>query len=167
MTSAKDLQALYGYVYWANGKLLDVASQLSPEQFVQSVADSCGSVRTTLVHILSAEWGWLDRCGGAKRGPALVAADYPTVTSIVDRWRQVEVHMREFLSNLHDGDLGRVVEFSLGNGPTYAMRLGELLHHAAIHGIHHRGQVALLLRSLGQAPGNIDILFYYGRGQTN
>jgi uncharacterized damage-inducible protein DinB len=71
--------------------------------------------------------------------------------------------MREFLLGLNDEDLGRVVEFSLYNGPAQAMRLGELMHHGAVHGIHHRGQVALLLRSLGYVPGNFDILFYYDR----
>jgi uncharacterized damage-inducible protein DinB len=43
------------------------------------------------------------------------------------------------------------------------MRCGDLMHHAVIHGVHHRGQVALLLRSLGYVPGSFDILFYYGR----
>ncbi len=161
MTSAKDLRELYDYGYWANAKLLAVVSQLSPEQFTQSVAGSYGSIRNALVHILSAEWGWLDRCGGAQRGPALAATDYSTVTSLMDRWRQVEAHVREFLSRTNDEDLGRVIEFSFGDGPKYAMRLGELMHHAAIHGVHHRGQVALLLRSIGQAPGNFDILFYF------
>jgi uncharacterized damage-inducible protein DinB len=42
------------------------------------------------------------------------------------------------------------------------MPLGELMQHAIVHGVHHRGQVALLLRLLGYAPGNFDILFYYG-----
>ena len=167
MTSAKDLRALYDYGYWANGKLLEGVSQLTPEQFTESVAGSYGSVRNSLVHMLSTEWGWLDRCGGAQRGPALVAADYPTVTSLIDRWREVEAHVREFLSNLNDEDLGRVIEFSIGNAPRYAMRLGEIMHHGAIHGIHHRGQVALLLRSLGQVPSNFDILFYYKRNQPN
>jgi len=64
---------------------------------------------------------------------------------------------------LRDEDLDRVVEFAFGNGPKHAMRLGDLMHHAAIHGVHHRGQVAFLLRSLGQVPGNFDILFYCGR----
>ena len=41
------------------------------------------------------------------------------------------------------------------------MPLGELMQHAAIHGVHHRGQVALLLRVLGQVPGNFDMLFYF------
>ncbi|HMH11804.1 MAG TPA: DinB family protein [Edaphobacter sp.] len=55
MTSLKDLQALYDYGYWANGKLFEVVSQLTPEEFTQSVAGSYGSVRNTIVHVLSAE----------------------------------------------------------------------------------------------------------------
>jgi len=161
MTSAGDLRELYDYYYWANGKLIDVVAQLTPEQFTQTVGGSYGSVRNTLVHILSAEWGWLDRCGGAKRGPALVATDYPTLAVLVDRWRQVESYVREFLSTLTDEDLGRIVEFSFGSGQKHGIALGNLLHHAAIHGIHHRGQVALLLRELGHTPGNFDILMYY------
>jgi uncharacterized damage-inducible protein DinB len=167
MTSLKDLQALYDYGYWANGKLFEVVSQLTPEEFTQSVAGSYGSVRNTMVHVLSAEWGWLDRCGGAQRGPALVAFDYPTVASLIERWQQVEANVRQFLSNLKDEDLDRTMEFSFGGGPKYSMRLGDLMHHAAIHGVHHRGQVALLLRSLGRVPGNFDILFYYCRDHTN
>jgi len=165
VTSAGDLRELFDYYYWANGQLLDVVAQLTPEQFTEPVGGSYGSVRNTLVHILSAEWGWLDRCGGAKRGRALVATDYPTVTVLVDRWRQVESYVREFLSQLKDEDLDRIVEFSFGSGPKHAMPVGNLMHHAAIHGIHHRGQVSLLLRTLGYVPGNFDILMYYGRHQ--
>jgi uncharacterized damage-inducible protein DinB len=163
MTSAIDLRALYDYCYWANAKLLAVVSQLTQKEFTQSIAGSYGSVQNTLVHMLSAEWGWLDRCGGAQRGPALVPADYPTAATLIDRWQQVETHMRAFLSSLRNEDLSRIVQFSIGSGPKQAMLLGELMHHGAIHGIHHRGQVALLLRSLGHAPGNFDILFYYGQ----
>jgi uncharacterized damage-inducible protein DinB len=40
--------------------------------------------------------------------------------------------------------------------------LGDLLHHAAVHAVHHRGQVSLLLRTLGYVPGNFDLLIYVG-----
>jgi len=155
---------LYDYSYWANKKIFDVLSRLTLDEFTRQVAGSFGSVRNTMVHMMSADWGWLDRCGGAKRGPALVAADYPTIASVIDQWHQVEANVRAFLLDLKDEDLDQLREFSFG-GPTYSMRRGDLLHHAAIHCVHHRGQVALLLRTLGHPPGNFDILFYYGQDQ--
>jgi uncharacterized damage-inducible protein DinB len=160
--TVKDLQTLFDYSYWANRKLFGVVSKLTPEQFTQPVAGSYGSVRNTMVHTLSAEWGWLDRCGGPERGAALDPADYPTVDAVVERWKQIEGYLRAFLSTLRDEDLDRNIEFALGGAPKRSMPLGELLHHATVHGIHHRGQVGLLLRQLGFAPGNVDILMYYG-----
>jgi uncharacterized damage-inducible protein DinB len=161
--TVKDLETMFDYSYWANSKLFEVISQLTPEQFTQTVAGSYGSLRNTMVHMLSAEWGWLDRCGGAKRGPALNAPDYPTFASVRDKWQQVEGHLREFLRSLRDEDLNRIVEFALGSGPKQSMPLGALMQHAVVHGVHHRGQVALLLRMLGKVPGNVDMLIYYER----
>jgi len=155
-----DLARRYDYGYWANQKLVGVLTQLTPEQFTQNVAGSYGSIRNTLVHTLSAEWGWLDRCGGPSRGPALKADDYPTVSSLVDQWAIVEGYAREFLGTLKDDDLLRVVEFELPPGKPRQMTVGEMLEHAANHAVHHRGQVALLLRVLGHTPGNVDLLFY-------
>lgn len=156
-----DLEALYAYGYWADRRLFAVISQLTPEEFTQSVAGSYGSIRNTMVHVLSAEAGWLDRCGGPRRGPRLDPGDFPTVESVVQAWRKVETHLREFLATLKDEDLARNVEFSIEQTGQHSMPLGELMQHAAIHGVHHRGQIALLLRSLGHVPGNVDILFYY------
>lgn len=155
-----DLQHVYDYHYWANGKLFAVIEQLAPEQFTQSVAGSYGSVRNTLVHIVSAEWGWMDRCGGPPRGDRLNADDYPTFESVHDTWRRVESDMREFLGNLTDGDLARRITFSLGGGPAHTVPMVDLLTHNITHAAHHRGQTALLLRTLGVAPGNFDYLVF-------
>ncbi len=155
-----DLTRRFDYGYWANAKLFAAVLQLTPEQFTQNVAGSYGSVRNTLVHTLSAEWGWFDRCGGPSRGPALKADDFPTVDSVLNTWRTVEANGRAFLASLKDTDLARVIEFSLPQSGPRAMRVGEMLEHAANHGVHHRGQVALLLRVLGYTPGNFDLLFY-------
>ena len=160
--TVKDLQRLYDYGYWANAKLFRVISQLTPEQFTQSVAGSYGSIRNTLVHTMSAEWGWLDRCGGFPRGPALKADDYPTFESVTAAWRTVEAHVREFLSTLSDADLERIVQFTVPGMEPRAIPLGALMQHAANHAVHHRGQVALLLRLLGFTPGNVDLVIYDG-----
>jgi uncharacterized damage-inducible protein DinB len=159
--TVSDLARRYDYGYWANQKLFAVIRQLTPEQFTRDVAGSYGSIRNTLVHMMSAEWGWIARCGGPERGPLLKADDYPTLDSVVDQWAVIEGHARRFLGTLGDGDLSRMVEFSIPQiGLKRARPAGELLEHAANHAVHHRGQVALLLRALGQVPGNVDLLFY-------
>jgi uncharacterized damage-inducible protein DinB len=159
--TVSDLKTLFDYGYWANNKLFPVISQLTPEQFTKTIDGSHGSIRNTLVHMLSAEWGWLDRCGGPARGPALDPADYPTPESVLPTWNNVEADFRDYLSKLHDEDLTRIVEFAIGGSVKRAMPLVELLQHAANHGVHHRGQVSLLLRLAGYAPENFDILIYY------
>lgn len=155
-----DLQRLYDYDYWANERMFEVLLGLSAEEFTRQLAGSYGSVRNTLVHVMSAEWGWLDRCGGEPRGDRLAAASYATAQSLVDAWRRVEGYVRDFLGRLSDEDLARPVEFTLGAGPARTGALGELMQHGVLHGVHHRGQVSLLLRMLGHAPGNFDFLFF-------
>jgi uncharacterized damage-inducible protein DinB len=157
---AIDLERLYDYNYWANRRLLAALAPLTPEQFVASVAGSYGSIRNTLVHTMSAEWGWLERCGGPERGERLKAEQYPTIESLTKTWAQVERYMRGFLSELDDAALERRITFAFGGGPSQEMALGDLLQHAALHAVHHRGQVSLLARELGFAPGDIDFLVY-------
>jgi uncharacterized damage-inducible protein DinB len=159
--TVKDLETLFDYGYWADRKLFEAVSGIPPEQFTQSVGGAFGSIRNTLVHIMSAEWGWLERCGGPERGPKLNANDYPTVESVRETWNKIEKYTRKFLSELNDDDIGRNAEYLNDKGEKRAMPLGELMQHAANHGTHHRGQVAMILRLLDHTPGNFDILFYY------
>jgi len=159
--TAQDLRAQFDYGFWANAKLFEVVSNLTTEQFTQPVSGSYGSIRNTLVHMMSTEWGWMERSGGFKRGPKLSASDFPTFASVLETWKEVETHLRCFLDTLQDEDLGCIVEFAIGDGPKQTLSVGEMMHHAAIHGVHHRGQVALLLRSLGYIPGDFDMFFYY------
>jgi uncharacterized damage-inducible protein DinB len=157
----KDLEILFDYGYWANRKLFEVMTRLTPEQFTQPVAGGDGSIRNTMVHALSAEWGWLGRCGGPERGATLNPLDYPTVASLAETWNRVEASVRTFLSTLWDEDLARDVEFAIGGTEKRSMPVGELLQHAANHVVHHRGQISLRLRSLGYTPEDFDLLYYY------
>jgi len=65
--------------------------------------------------------------------------------------------MRLFLSSVRDEDLGKVVEFSLGCGPRQSKRMGDLMHHAAIHRIHHWGFRTVI---------DFEMLVYIGQYQS-
>jgi len=159
--TVKDLELLFEYGYWANSKLMGPLSRLTEEEFTLKIGGAYESIRTTLVHIMSAEWGWLGRCGGPERGPRLNAANFPTLQSVSETGEKIEGYWRDFLSKLTDDDLQRVVEYSNDFGEKREMPIGELMQHVVFHGAHHRGQVSLMLRELGYSPGNIDLLFYY------
>lgn len=158
--TVEDLRHLFDYGHWANGKLFEVIGRLTADEFAGPLSGPHGSVRNTMVHLLSAEWGWLDRCGGPGRGPQLKPDDYPTPDALRGLWRTVEGHARVFLSTLTDGDVTREVAYSLPAGPTHALTVGEMLLHAANHGTHHRGQVSLVLRARGHSPDNFDLLLF-------
>jgi uncharacterized damage-inducible protein DinB len=160
--TVKDLETLYDYSYWANAKLFEPLQRLTAEEFVRHVAGTYGSIRNTLVHMMSVEGGWLERSGGPKRGAPLNGEDFPTLDSVTGYWVTQERKVRTFLSGLSDADLSRRIDFSVPQVSLKGvMAIGEMLHHAAIHNVHHRGQVTLLIRALGYAPVNVDILYYY------
>src|SRR5438045_7625439 len=144
--TVRDLEELYDYSCWANRKLFGVLGQLSSDQFTQSVVGSNGSIRNPMVHMISAECGWLSRGGGSERGAALPLNDYPTCDSVKNTWKKIEFYGRHFVSRLKDEDLVRIVEFTLGSSQKRSMSIGHLLHHAIIHGVHHLGKLALMLR---------------------
>jgi uncharacterized damage-inducible protein DinB len=160
--TVKDLEQLYDYSYWANAKLFASMAALTPEEFVRPVVGSLASLRNTLVHMMSAEGNWLERAGGPARGAPVKADDFPTLDAVSSYWAAQEQTLRAYLSGLADADLSRRLEYTVPHrGVTSELAIGEMLHHAVNHNTHHRGQVSLLVRALGHAPGDVDLLFYY------
>ncbi|MEM8486784.1 MAG: DinB family protein [Bacteroidota bacterium] len=156
-----DLKVLYNYSHWANEKLFDVIAQLPEEAFSREVAGSFGSIRNTMVHILSAEWGWMSRCGGPARPNKLTPDAFLTLQSLRDTFDEVRHHMQTFLDTLQEEDLARIISYPGNAGAIRSMPLGELMQHTANHAVHHRGQVMLMIRMLGHSPGHADMLFYF------
>lgn len=156
-----DLRSRYDYGRWANERLMSAIERLTPQEFTKDIGAGKGSIRNTLVHIMSAEAGWLARCGGPQRGARLNPRDFPTLGSVRDARNQVDQQVNEFLASLTDEDLQRKITYSLDGKDNLKGILGEMMEHAANHGVHHRGQVSFMLRMLGQSPKDIDLLMYY------
>ncbi len=56
-----EIQLLYTFNDWANKRILQAASALTPEQFTKPLGNSFSSIRDTLVHMYGAEGVWLLR----------------------------------------------------------------------------------------------------------
>ena len=156
----QDVEYLYEYNRWANARLLDAASKLTPEQYSRDLQSSHRSVRDTLAHILAAEWIWLERWKGVSPNALLIPSEFPTVESLETRWAVVEGDYTAFLSGVTDGSLATVIAYTNTRGEEWAYPLGQMLQHVMNHSSYHRGQVTTMLRQLGAQVNPVDLLVF-------
>lgn len=154
----QDLQTIYNYNYWANGRILSAAAKLSAAQFVAIPASNGGSLRGTIVHILDAEYAWrmLLQHKTLDHFRELQADDFPTVAALTERWREDEQSMRAWLATLTDADLDGVIRYTTDEGGTRERVLWHCLWHVVNHGTQHRSEAAAILTDQGCSPGGMD-----------
>jgi len=155
-----DVEYLYEYNRWANVRVLDAVSKLTPEQFARDLQSSHRSVRDTLAHILAAEWIWLERWKGVSPNALLIPTEFPTVESLVTRWAIVEGDCAEFIKGITDESLATVIAYTNTKGEEWAYPLGQMMQHVMNHSSYHRGQVATMLRQLGAEVNPVDLLVF-------
>jgi len=147
-----DLQLLKEYDVWATAKILEQAAKLTPEQFTTVPEGGYNSVRDTLVHTMSTEYGWRTGWQTHERVPGLDPNDFPTCEAIAERWRVEDQVTRDYLAGVSAADLAD--DFA-GVGP-----LGMTITHVMMHGMQHRTEAAMMLTAYGYSPGDIDLVFY-------
>ena len=140
-------RTIFAYNRWANRRLLAAASLLPPEEFNRDLHASFGSVRGTLLHILWGERRWLRFWQDGSFMPDAVPEDFPDPAALEAGWASLEQDQQLFEAGLTD-ELLAAPRRVWDNEYT----LGELVQHLLNHSTYHRGQVALLLRQLGQSP---------------
>jgi uncharacterized damage-inducible protein DinB len=156
----QDVEYLYGYNRWANARVLDAVSKLTPEQFARDLQSSHRSVRDTLAHILAAEWIWLERWKGVSPNALLIPTDFSTIESLGTRWAVVEGDYAEFINGVTDESLAAVIAYTNTRGEEFAYPLGQMLQHVMNHSSYHRGQVTTMLRQLGAGVNPVDLLVF-------
>ncbi len=163
--STQDIRVLYEYNRWANAQTLAAVSALTAEQFTRNLSSSFPSVRDTLVHILSAEWIWLKRWLGISPPAMLPAKDFPAPEAVCKRWAEIEREQTDFIDSLTEEMLVRRISYLNTKGERWEYALGQMLQHVVNHSTYHRGQIATMLRQLGQVPAPTDFLMFFDRPQ--
>ena len=155
--TVSEVRLLFEYNDWANRSLVDAAARLSAELFVRELGASFGSVRGTLLHIVVGEWRWLQFWLNRPYERDFPPAEYPTADAL-ERFRVDVVEARRpFVADLNEDDLRRPRLVRGRERP-----LVDTLQHLLSHSTYHRGQVATLLRQLGQTPPTTDFLVFLG-----
>lgn len=160
MTNKDALARLLEYTSWANHRVLRVAATLSVDDFRRDQGSSHGGVRGTLVHMLWAEWLWLERFKGLSPRERFDEGDYPDVRAVSQRWRLLEEHRTAWFEEVADDAVSRRVTYSNTKGESFTQPLWQLVQHVANHATYHRGQVVTLLRQAGAKPPATDMMMW-------
>ena len=155
------LARAYDYMYWANGRYLDVAAGLADQQLHQLQGHSWGSVHSVLVHMMSSETVWLRRWRGEAAQAHLDPRDFPTLSALRERWRVVEREMREFVGKQTSESLALPITYSNFRGETFRVPLWQMLMHVPNHETHHRGELAAMFALMNVAHPEEEVIQYF------
>ena len=158
--SIEYIRTLYRYSAWANGRILDTAAGLGPGQLTEGAGASSGSVRDTLVHIMYAQWVWLQRWKGVSPRTILRPDDFPDLDAIRAHWTPLERETHDFVEGLGEDELARAIHYTDTEGEQWAYPLWQMLMHQVNHATQHRSEAAVLLTQMGRSPGDLDLLIY-------
>lgn len=155
------IKALYEYNRWANDRIFEAVSRLTPEEYTKDMQSSHRSVRDTFVHVISAEWIYLRRVRGTSPKALWSPLDFPTVSKLRDRWAELTREQMAFIANLTEEQLKERITYINLAGEPFTYPLWQIPQHVVNHSSYHRGQITTMLRQLGAKPEATDFLLFY------
>jgi uncharacterized damage-inducible protein DinB len=155
------LQTLFAYDAWASSHIFATAAALAPDALDATPLSGLGSLRSILVHLVSATWVWRTRLAGAMPTAMLDPAELASLAAIEARWAAEDAALRAILTDLDATALAAPLSYQTTSGKTFATPRWQLLVHLANHGTQHRSEAAALLTALGHSPGDLDMIVYF------
>lgn len=145
----RHLLRLQAHQAWADARTLDALERAAPP---------VPTALTLQAHILGAEHVWLARLRGVPADRAV----WPDLD--ISQCRRLatdnEVGYRDFIFGLSPAGLRRIVHYQNSAGQELDTAVEDILWQVFLHGSHHRGQVAWLLRQAGSTPATTDYVAF-------
>jgi len=112
-----------------------------------------------MAHLVAARNMWLYRLGHGTQPPDL----FPNATPITDLPKLIaamESAWRSYFQNLTDAELERSFDYQSYDGPRFRNTIEDVLTQLYGHSLYHRGQIAMILRSIGAEPAPTDFIYW-------
>jgi uncharacterized damage-inducible protein DinB len=148
MGLADHARQLVAYNEWANGRLLDTARALTPEQFA-TVADGFG-------HFLGTQEFWYANWTGAD----FEEIERHTLDALAPAFEASHAQLREYFAALTDDGWHRAEQWWKRWGYEHRLPLGETLFQVVNHSTQHRSEIAVVTSQYGASPGDLDYLVF-------
>ena len=159
------IKTLYAYNSWAAARLLDSLEQLSSAELSAPGCSGHGSIRDTLAHFMTTQFGWISWFDGSMTMSQAYAVrisgdTIDTIAKARERWAPIDKQATALVNGLSEEKLKDTWSWSLPTGGSDSLPLWRLLTHVANHGTHTRAQIVAGIRRAGHDAPNIDFLNY-------
>lgn len=154
-------EELYAYNDWANDRVFGAVESLSRELLARDLGNSFASLQDTFVHLVGAEWIWLERWRGRWPSALPKTSEFADLGAVCGKAEEVRRDREKWLSSLREEDLNKDLRYVNLRGEFYSYPLWQQLTHVTNHSSYHRGQVTTMLRQLGVAAVSTDFLLYF------
>jgi uncharacterized damage-inducible protein DinB len=110
-------------------------------------------------HLVAARNMWLHRLGQGTR-PADLFPENTSITELPRLVSEMEAAWRSYFANLTDAEIAQQLEYSSFEGPRFRNTIEDVLTQLYGHSLYHRGQIAMILRSIGAEPAPTDFIYW-------
>lgn len=110
-------------------------------------------------HVVAARRMWLFRLGFLSEDTDLFTREI-SLAELPVKVAEMETVWSQYLGQVNDEDLLRVFEYTSYEGPRFRNTIEDILTQLFGHSWYHRGQIAMLLRSIGAEPAVTDLVFW-------
>src|SRR5579875_1498837 len=136
-TKLSMIQTFCQYTSWANERLFETATHLSPEQLGAAQGEMGESVYALLTHLLVVQVNWLQRLGAEIQAISFTPSQEPDISILIKGWHELDRATQSYLATLAESDLDAPKRY-----------------------VNDRGEAALLLTRYGFSPGWFDFPYY-------
>lgn len=143
------LSHLFSHWKQLNKDLLWTIDQFSDDDLFYRPFDGSWTVGDIMLHIPDAEDGWFRYAVTRELSdwPSFTIDEYPNIEAIKGLISDVHARTEAFLDKQEIADLERMVKLPWKEAER---SLGWIIWHVIEHEIHHRGELSLILGTLGK-----------------
>lgn len=119
-----------------------------------------------MAHLVAARNTWLHRLGHGSQPADL----FPTQTSLADLPAlvdEMQAAWSVYFKKLTDDEVARRFEYRSYDGQRFSDTVDDVLTQLYGHSLYHRGQIAMILRSIGAEPAVTDFVYWTREAVTD
>ncbi|MGC1496063.1 MAG: DinB family protein [Sulfitobacter sp.] len=151
------------YNIWQNKQLMRILDGVSEDALMLDRGAFFGSIMGTINHLLWADMMWLSRFDNRVEAPEISGADSPKMCLTFGDWNaqrfRTDGQIRLWADGLRSVDLrGDLTWYSGMLKQDFSKPMAACVSHFFNHQTHHRGQVHMMLTSIGQKAPVSDLI---------